>query len=123
MLLSATHAIALALKRPTCRSWHSSLVAIGVIASIGCDDQNRLLRAGKAQLGQHVDEVIGLAGQPDQDRRVTEGVMEPCKVGSVRAFDYDSPTGLTRRIFTLESTATVCFDANDKVTMTHRREY
>jgi len=99
------------------------IVTIAVTGSIACDDQDRLLRAAKAQVGQHADEVIRLAGEPDQDRRVVEGVMEPCKTGSVRAFDYHSPTGLTRRVFGLESTATVCFDANDKVTMTNVREY
>lgn len=99
------------------------LVGIVLIGSIGCADQDRLLRAGKAQVGQHVDEVLRLTGQPDRDRRVTDGKMEPCKLGSARAFDYHSPTGFTRRVFGVESTATVCFDANDRVTMTHLREY
>lgn len=99
------------------------IVTIAAIGSSACDDQDRVLRAAKAQVGQRADEVIKLAGEPDQDRRVVASVMEPCKTGSVRAFDYHSPTGLTRRVFGLESTTTVCFDANDKVTMTNVREY
>lgn len=99
------------------------IVSVLVVGSIACFGHDRLLRAGKAEVGQHVDEVIRLAGQPDVDRRVTKGVMEPCKAGSARALEYHSPSGLSRGIFGLMSTTTVCFDANDRVTMTHERDY